>query len=178
MVVAQGLILTAGKGADLIRTETGRSCTRQNLEKLCKQGRLPRSTVSTAPVRVDGGLLVEEYLNSIDKRQSVRDCPGAPDSPSPPLRPTEDLPDYNTSRARSEFEKANLLELERKTKEALLIPAEQVQKTWANAVTIARTKLLAIPTRTRQRIPHLSLEEVAIIEELIRESLVELSDGR
>ena len=105
MVVAQGLILTAGKGAELIRTETGRSCTRQNLEKLCKQGRLPRSTVSTAPVRVLGELLVGEYLSSIDQRQTVRDRPGIAEPPPPaaPPRRSEDPPDYNISRARSEF---------------------------------------------------------------------------
>ena len=180
MVVAQDQILTAGKGAELIRTETGRSCTRQNLEKLCKQGRLPRSTVSTSPVRVLGELLVSEYLSSIDQRQTVRDRPGIAEPPLPaaPPRRSEEPPDYNISRARHEFEKANLAELDRKAKEVLLLPTDQVEKVWANAVTIARTKLLAIPTRARQRIPHLSLEEVAIVEELIRETLEDLSNGK
>lgn len=101
-----------------------------------------------------------------------------PRPPSAPPRQSEDLPDYNVSRARSEHEKANLLEIERKTKEALLLPREQVEKAWANAVGIARTKLLAIPTRARQRIPHLSLDEVALIEELVRETLEDLSSGQ
>lgn len=100
-----------------------------------------------------------------------------PSSAPPPRRETDDLPDYNVSRARSEYEKANLLELDRKAKEALLLPTEQVEKAWANAVAIARTKLLAIPTRARQRIPHLSLDEVALIEELVRETLEDLSSG-
>ena len=106
-----------------------------------------------------------------------RQQPHHPRPPAAPPRQTEELPDYNVSRARSEFEKANLLELDRKAKEALLLPADQVEKAWANAVTIARTKLLAIPTRARQRIPHLSLEEVALIEELVRETLEDLSSG-
>jgi hypothetical protein len=177
MVVAQGEVLTAGKGADLIRTKTGRSCTRQNLEKLCKQGRLPRSTVSIAPVRVLGDLLVAEYTSSVDQRQTVRERPGIAEAPPPPRRGDE-IPDYNDSRARSEFEKANLLELERKTKEALLIPRDQVEKAAANVAAIVRTKLLAVPTRARQRIPHLTLEEVAILDELQREALEELADGR
>ena len=96
---------------------------------------------------------------------------------SPPPRQTEEIPDYNISRARTEHEKANLLELDRKAKEALLLPAGQVEKAWANAVAISRTKLLALPTRARQRIPHLSLEEVALIEELVRETLEDLSSG-
>lgn len=187
MVVAKGEILTAGKGADLIRTETGRSCTRQNLEKLCKQGRLPRSTVSTSPVRVLGDLLVGEYLSSIDQRQTARDRPGIaaaapienrPQHPAPPPRRGEEIPDYNDSRARSEFEKANLLELDRKQKEGLLLPRDQVERAAANVATIVRTKLLAVPTRARQRIPHLTLDEVAILDELQREALEELADGR
>jgi hypothetical protein len=180
MVVAQGEVLTAGKGADLIRTETGRSCTRQNLEKLCKQGRLPRSTVSAAPVRVLAETLVSEYLSSIDRRQTVRERPGiaGPQPPAAPPRRGEEIPDYNDSRARSEFEKANLLELDRKQKESLLIPRDQVEKAAANVATIVRTKLLAVPTRARQRIPHLTLEEVAILDELQREALEELADGR
>lgn len=87
----------------------------------------------------------------------------------------DELPEYNESRKRSEFERANLLELERKQKEALLLPAEQVAKVWANSVSIAKTKLLAVPSRLRQRIPHLTLEEVAITEDLIREALEELA---
>jgi len=95
-----------------------------------------------------------------------------------PTKPSrENLPEYGKSRARSEYERANLLELERKQKERLLLPADQVERVWANSVTIARTKLLGVPTRLRQRIPHLALEEIAIAEELIRESLEELAGG-
>lgn len=61
--------------------------------------------------------------------------------------------------------------------EEKLLPREQVEKAWAEAVTIARTKLLAVPTRARQQIPHLSLEEVAILDGLIRETLEGLSGG-
>lgn len=94
---------------------------------------------------------------------------------SVPRNGDSEIPDYNESRARSEFEKANLLELERRQKEGLLLPANQVEKAWAMSVTIAKTKLLAVPTRMRQRIPHLTLEEIAICEALIRECLEELS---
>jgi phage terminase Nu1 subunit (DNA packaging protein) len=93
------------------------------------------------------------------------------------LTPEDQLPSYTESQARKMFEQANLLELERKQKEGLLLPAEQVERVWANSVTIARTKLLGVPTRLRQRIPHLTLEEIAIAEELIRESLEELAGG-
>ena len=96
--------------------------------------------------------------------------------PAPPPEPAE-LPAYNDSRARSEFEKANLLELERKTKEGLLLRREDVELAWGQAVNITRTRLLGVPSTAKQRIPHLELEEVELLTALIREALDELAAG-
>lgn len=192
-------VLNSREGAALIEATTGRQCSRQNLEKLCQRGRLPRAVVSAKPLRLDDALLVKEYLANVDPMQvgSVNHGPaksrGGPATPRPRPAPAVappapmvtrlvgegdgDLPDYNVSRARTEFEKANLLELDRKTKEGMLLPREQVERVWSNAITIARTKLLGVPTRVRQRVPHLTLEEVATMEELIREALEELAEG-
>jgi phage terminase Nu1 subunit (DNA packaging protein) len=187
MAVATDGLLSSGKAAERIREETGRSCTRQNLEKLCRQGKLPQSCVSTSPVRLVAATVVGEYLERIDPRQAGRERPGvsqsvldrAPDSvPRSSDHSDDELPPYTESQKRKAYEQANLLELERKQKEGLLLPAEQVQKVWANSVAIVKTKLLAVPSRLRQRIPHLTLEEIAIAEELIRESLEELSEGQ
>lgn len=89
----------------------------------------------------------------------------------------DDLPEYSVSRARSEFERANLLELERRLKEGQLVERKKVEATWAAMVTAAKTKLLAVPSRSKQRIPHLSLEEVEIITVLVREALEDLVGG-
>jgi hypothetical protein len=89
----------------------------------------------------------------------------------------DDLPEYSVSRARSEFERANLLELERRLKEGQLVERKKVEATWAAMVTAAKTKLLAVPSRSKQRIPHLSLEEVEIITLLVREALEDLAGG-
>ena len=103
--------------------------------------------------------------------------PAAPAaSPAPPIR-SDELPDYNESRARSEYEKANLLELERKTKEGQLLRREDVEQAWAAAVNITRSKLLGVPSAAKQRIPHLELEEVEVLTVLIREALNELATG-
>ena len=61
--------------------------------------------------------------------------------------------------------------------EKKLLPRDQVEKAMADNYTIIRTKLLALPTRARQRIPHLTLEEVAILDELQREALEDLASG-
>jgi predicted DNA-binding transcriptional regulator AlpA len=101
----------------------------------------------------------------------------APTKELPPPRDTTDLPDYNESRARSEFEKANLLELQRKTQEGLLLRREDAEQAWNQAVNITRTRLLGVPSTAKQRIPHLEIEEVELLTGLIREALDELAAG-
>lgn len=95
---------------------------------------------------------------------------------APPPDPA-DLPDYNESRARSEYEKANLLELQRKTQEGLLLRREDAVQAWNQAVNITRTRLLGVPSTAKQRIPHLEIEEVELLTGLIREALDELAAG-
>jgi hypothetical protein len=52
------------KGAELIEAKTGRACSRQNMEKLCSKGALQGSPciLHANPLRLDPGLLVDEYL--------------------------------------------------------------------------------------------------------------------
>jgi hypothetical protein len=186
-----GNSLNSTKGAELIETQTGRRCTRQNLDKLCERGALRGSPciLQSKPLRVDADLLVSEYLARVAPHQAEARQPRAnrePATPRPPRRqpaasapPPEpaELPDYNVSRARSEYEKANLLELDRKTKEGHLLRREDVEQAWGQAVNITRTRLLGVASTARQRIPHLETEEVELITTLIREALEELAAG-
>ena len=70
-----------------------------------------------------------------------------------------DVPDYNEERARHEREKRMLAELARQEKERELLRRDDV-----TAV-------------VRARIPHLEIDEVEVITQLIREALEELSAG-
>ena len=143
-----------------------------------RQNRPSKSSQIPATISDETGLdLLSWGQSSADAPQDNEPAPQAAPKTEPSKPRPKQLPDYNESRARHEFEKANLAELDRKTKEGLLLPRDQVEKTWAAAVTIARTKLLATPTRARQRIPHLSLEEVNILDDLLREALEELAGG-
>ena len=102
-------------------------------------------------------------------------APAEKRQPSPP--DPADLPEYNESRARSEYEKANLLELQRKTQEGHLLRREDAVQAWNQAVNITRTRLLGVPSTAKQRIPHLEIEEVELLTGLIREALDELAAG-
>jgi len=184
------------KGAELIEAAVApRRCSRQNLEKLCEKGALQGSPciLQAKPLRVDADLLVSEYLARVAPHQAEaqqpaakRERPASSNATQAPLRrqlaqlpsdAPEDLPDYTVSRARSEYEKANLLELQRKTQEGLLLRREDVDLAWGSAVNITRSRLLGVPSTAKQRIPHLEIEEVELLTTLIREALDELAAG-
>lgn len=181
--------INSTKAAELIESTTGRRCTRQNLEKLCERGALLGSSciLQAKPLRVDADALVEEYLARVSphqaeahqpnqKRESRNAQAAAMPAQLPAHRPDE-LPEYTISRARSEFEKANLLELDRRTKEGQLLRREDVEQAWAQAVNLTRVKLLGVPSTVKQRIPHLEVDEIEVITGLVREALEELASG-
>ena len=72
--------------------------------------------------------------------------------------------------------KAELLELERKQKEDDLVPMTEVQRSWENIVATARTKLLGVPSKAKQRIPDLDNNAMNHLEDIIREALEELAE--
>lgn len=73
--------------------------------------------------------------------------------------------------------KAKLAELEFKKKSGELVPARDVTDRLSSVFTSCRTKLLGIPSRMKQRLPHLSASEIGEVENLVREALEELAGG-
>ena len=49
--------------------------------------------------------------------------------------------------------------------------------TWAQLINSAKSKLLAVPTTVRQRIPHLTAEEGEVIDVVIRAALADLTEA-
>jgi len=173
----------------LIENQLSRSCSRQNLERLADRGRLPKSSSKNEKgvYRFDEELLVAEYLANVgnEQRGSLQPHRSRPELPeNRPETPQNqenwandgEIPDYTVSRARAEYEKANLLELDRKKKEGELLTRVEVEKAWSDAINASKTKLLALPTMAKQRIPHLDLEEIEILTELVREALEALAN--
>lgn len=184
MAVASGELLSSTKGAELIREGTGRACSRQNLEKLCRQGKLPKSTVSTTPVRVRADLLVGEYQANVDLRQSGVDKPGVKGSgravlqddpvapPSSRFVPSQgEAPDYNTERAWTEYEKKLKLQVERELLEGKLVYREDVEQAQKAVALTLQDQALSLPQQIKNQIPHLTVEEQDIITKLVNQFL-------
>ena len=126
---------------------------------------------------LDGSTLVADYRKKTQARKasSKRRALQASEPKARMGKTQEYIPDYDESRARTEHLKAELLELERKQKEGLLVPAAGVEAKWLEIVTLARTKTLGIPSKAKQRIPDLDIGAMATLEDIVRETLEDLA---
>ena len=87
----------------------------------------------------------------------------------------EDIPDFNTSRSKREAMMARLAEIDVEEREKVLVPSVDVESSWIQLVTIAKTKVLGIPTKAKQRIPDLDKNAMSLLDEIVRETLEDLS---
>ena len=87
-----------------------------------------------------------------------------------------DIPAYEESRARTEHLKAELLDIDRKQKEQQLVDSKQVQAKWLEVISIAKNKVLGIPSKAKQRIPELDVSAMNCLEDIVRESLEEIAN--
>jgi hypothetical protein len=72
------------------------------------------------------------------------------------------------------FWKAKLSELKFRQEAGELVPAADVEHRLEDVFLSCRTRLLGLPSRARQALPHLTLEDLAVLEGLVREALEEL----
>jgi hypothetical protein len=151
-----------------------------------KTGRLSAKECVDGKIRVDSETMREEWAKNTQSRIGVGPSRG---SGAKPLRNREErmagpritktneaIPDYDESRARTEHLKAELLELERKQKEGVLIAAAEVEAKWVEIIVMARTKILGIPTKAKQRIPDLDVDAIGVLDDIVRETLEELAN--
>jgi hypothetical protein len=125
--------------------------------------------------RAGGGGIEATRAASRTKRADLPLRPAAERTAPRTVAASEQVPKYDESRAKTEYEKSLLLELERRQKEGQLVERESVISTWGQLITSAKSKLLAVPTTVRQRIPHLTAEEADVIDAVIRAALVDLT---
>lgn len=92
---------------------------------------------------------------------------------APGKKPT--INDYNLVTAAYKAKTARLDYEERSGK---LVNADQVKVGFISQVTAARNKLLGIPTKAKGKIPHLTVRDVELLEDLIARTLEEIAvDG-
>ena len=87
----------------------------------------------------------------------------------------EEIPDFNTSRSKREAMMARLAEIDVEEREKVLVPSADVESQWVQLVTIAKTKVLGIPTKAKQRIPDLDKNAMSLLDEIVLETLEDLS---
>ena len=88
--------------------------------------------------------------------------------------PDGEIPSFNESRARTEHLKAELLQLEFDEKAETLVKSDEIKADWLQIVTTARTKVLGIPSKAKQRIPDLDENAMTMLENIVRETLEDL----
>jgi hypothetical protein len=162
-------VVRTGDGRELVNSATMREEWDRNTQKRIGRGpKPPAGTTERTPKRPG-------ELTPAQRREQQAEL-GEPSAASANLaRTTEDIPDYNESRARTEHLKAELLELERKEKERILVKAEEVEAKWVEIITMARTKILGIPTKAKQRIPDLDTDAISLLDDIVRETLEDLA---
>lgn len=102
---------------------------------------------------------------------------GGSPPPMPPTDPNRRTPTINESKAITEAYRARLAKLEYEEKSGKLVDAEQVKLEMTNMITAAKSKLLAVPSKARGRLAHLTVGDVELLEEMISEALEELASG-
>ena len=175
----------------ITRAEAARALgvSKEAVYKAVKDGRLSYKDCVDGTVRVNSETMREEWARNTQPRIGIGPKPASDGGERPVLRNREDrvapritktneaIPDYDESRARTEHLKAELLELERKQKEGVLVPAADVEAKWVEIAVMARTKILGIPTKAKQRIPDLDVDAITVLDDIVRETLEDLADS-
>jgi len=156
-------VVRTGDGRELVNSATMREEWERNTQKRVGRGpKPPAGTTERTPMRPGELTPNERRDQQADSGRNLADT-------------NEAIPDYNESRARTEHLKAELLELERKEKERILVKAEEVEAKWVEIITMARTKILGIPTKAKQRIPDLDTDAISLLDDIVRETLEDLA---
>jgi len=89
-----------------------------------------------------------------------------------------DIPSFADSRARREAARAGLATLQLMRERGRLVSVDAVRAAVAAKFSEVRTKLLGVPTRLKQRSAIVADDDVRLVDELIREALEALADGK
>lgn len=83
----------------------------------------------------------------------------------------------SAERARLAKEQADQYALKNAGLRGELLDAKECERKWTDACRCIRSAMLAIPSRVRQQLPHLTRTDAALIDDEIRRALTELANG-
>lgn len=139
-----------------------RRCAPSTVEEAIESGRLSRSIERDAKgrPRINPVLADAEWSANTD----------ASLNPKASERGT-----FAAARARREFAEAETKELKLRQLRDELVERSEVKRHLVDVFSKCRTKLLGIPSRVKQQLPHLTSVDVGTIEALVREALEDLA---
>jgi phage terminase Nu1 subunit (DNA packaging protein) len=158
------------------------------VQKAIESGRLSHSVVTIDGVAkiTNFKLADREWAANTDQTRATDEqkaaAAGQPEARTPVAAPElvqpgddGDQDNIATASAREKHFRAKLAEIKYLEAAGKLVDAEEVQAAIVDMVTTCRSRLLGIASRTKQRLPHLSLDDINVIDDLVRESLEELA---
>jgi phage terminase Nu1 subunit (DNA packaging protein) len=89
----------------------------------------------------------------------------------------EQVHDLTKERARLAKEQADGHELKNRIARGELLDAGETELRWADMLRSFRSRMLAVPSRCRVRLGHLTVTDVDVIDREIRDGLAELGNG-
>lgn len=144
-----------------------------------KEGRLRLSVVRDAfgqPKIADPDLADREWAAHTDYTDSPQlAAPAVAVAPAPDVGDVPPGETVATAAARAKHWEAKHRELKYREAAKELIPKREVVAAVVADYTACKTRLLAIPSRARQALPHLSHADMVVIEDLVREALEHLA---
>lgn len=84
--------------------------------------------------------------------------------------------EFRNAAARERHWKALTAEIRYRQESGELVNAAEVQEAMAEKFSTVRTMVLGVTSRAKQRLPHLSFTDLAVLDELLREALEELGE--
>lgn len=158
-----------------------RCVSKMAVSRAVKDGRLRDCLATDEKGRkwiVDADLADREWEANTSHEHRMR-AMGAAAAPRAVVVPEDDEPPETESladsSAREKHWKAKLAELKFKEAAAELVPARDVERRVADDYAAVRVRLLALSSVLKQDLPHLTVADVARLEERVREALEELS---
>ncbi|AGC43265.1 hypothetical protein MYSTI_01934 [Myxococcus stipitatus DSM 14675] len=154
-----------------------RGCSHVAVLKAIKRGRLVKSI--TPDKKVIPSIADREWIENTDLTRAPQRAPEIqvtaviPPEPAPSAPPVS----INDAALRQKHWQAQLAELKYRKAAGELVEVAQVRHHLEDVFRQCRTRLLGLPTRIKQGLPHLTVADHALVDAYIREVLEQLAAG-